>query len=335
MSCGAVVAWGGQAKCLVTGHEMVAELGVCRKHAESKSFCKAKRRQAVAAHDFTQYLPHIVAHRTDPHLLYCQRTSRVLMKDASAVQNHVKGRKYQLQLQKWGQSQGQAKARALTRPGRQRGEGGDHEEDDHEEDDDDDDDDDDRSDIDMEEMRAVTGHGDGDDGGQGAGGGQEADPEFELAEVERQVLAADDDDSDENPLFPGGSAAGVAAEKGSQPKRTAPGEGVISVLVKGDAAGAAADESEDVAFGAELGALLGKVPPKKRARLQGKVGRPAAAAAAMQGGSSGRRPNKKELRLARKKARLAQPGAEQEVKRKGSGERQGKKKRSRIVSVTE
>jgi len=59
-------------RCMTTGHEMLPQVELCQAHLGSKAYRKAVRRKALAAHNFEQYLPHIVAHKTDPYLLFCE-----------------------------------------------------------------------------------------------------------------------------------------------------------------------------------------------------------------------------------------------------------------------
>ena len=59
-------------KCTTTNHEMLPQLDLCKAHRENKAYRKALRRNQLASHDWERYLPHIVPHKTDPYLLYCE-----------------------------------------------------------------------------------------------------------------------------------------------------------------------------------------------------------------------------------------------------------------------
>jgi hypothetical protein len=83
-------------RCTTTNHEMLPELSLCTAHLESKSYKKAVRRKGLEVHDFKQYEPNIVPHRTDPYLLFCALTGKMLMKDPTAVANHVNKKSYKV-----------------------------------------------------------------------------------------------------------------------------------------------------------------------------------------------------------------------------------------------
>ena len=78
-------------KCTSTGHELLARLDVAQQYWTGSKYATAKAR---ATYDFTQHEPWIVAHKKDPHLLYCSLTRQPVCKLPKAVQGHVQGKRY-------------------------------------------------------------------------------------------------------------------------------------------------------------------------------------------------------------------------------------------------
>ena len=66
------------------------------KYLASDKLRKAKEWYSV---DYSQYLPHIVAHRSNPKQLYCQLTRSTLPKIPLKVAAHVNGKKYKRLMQ--------------------------------------------------------------------------------------------------------------------------------------------------------------------------------------------------------------------------------------------
>ena len=98
-------------KCLLTNHELLPVLETCKTYLTGKAYKKALRKREVDAFDFAQFEPHIIAHRTDPNLMYCVRTQVTLMRDKTAVQNYVKSRSYTVSVEHW--DKGNKKATTL------------------------------------------------------------------------------------------------------------------------------------------------------------------------------------------------------------------------------
>jgi len=123
-------------KCTLTDHELLPVLETCKVYLGGKAYKKAKRKRELAAFDFAQFEPHIIAHKTDPHLLFCVRTQVTLMRDVTAVQNYVKSRAYQVAVEHWkkGQAKGKVEIEKLEvgGAGRKKRKGADEEDDDDE-----------------------------------------------------------------------------------------------------------------------------------------------------------------------------------------------------------
>ena len=129
-------------KCALTDHELLPTLEMCTAYLSGKAYKRAKHKQQLDAFDFSQFEPHIVAHKTDPHLLLCVRTQKTLMRDVTAVQNYVKSRSYQVAVEHWakGQKKSAVEISKLEHGAkRKKSEADAQEEDDEGEDDDDDD----------------------------------------------------------------------------------------------------------------------------------------------------------------------------------------------------
>ena len=123
-------------KCTLTDHELLPVLETCKVYLGGKAYKKAKRKRELAAFDFAQFEPHIIAHKTDPHLLFCVRTQVTLMRDVTAVQNYAKSRAYQVAVEHWkkGQAKGKVEIEKLVvgGAGRKKRKGADEEADDDE-----------------------------------------------------------------------------------------------------------------------------------------------------------------------------------------------------------
>ena len=78
-------------KCSVTGHEMPPNVESVTSHLNGKKFKKA---QEWYTHDYTQYLPLIIEHRTDKTKLFCTLTRLQLNKIPAEIQKHVNGKKF-------------------------------------------------------------------------------------------------------------------------------------------------------------------------------------------------------------------------------------------------
>lgn len=127
-------------KCALTNHELLPSLEMCTAYLSGKAYKKARRKQELDAFDFAQFEPHIVAHKTDPHLLLCVRTQKTLMRDVTAVQNYVKTRGYQVAIEHWekGQAASSVDISKLEKGAkRKRSAAADEDDEDDEEDDDD------------------------------------------------------------------------------------------------------------------------------------------------------------------------------------------------------
>ena len=92
-------------KCALTDHELLPKLEMCTAYLSGKAYKRAKHKQQLDGFDFSQFEPHIVAHKTDPHLLLCVRTQKTLMRDVTAVQNYVKSRGYRVAVEHWAKGQ--------------------------------------------------------------------------------------------------------------------------------------------------------------------------------------------------------------------------------------
>ena len=78
-------------KCSMTGHEMPPNVDVVTSHLKGKKFQKA---QEWYTHDYTQYLPLIIEHRSDKTKLFCTLTRLQLNKIPAEIKKHVKGKKF-------------------------------------------------------------------------------------------------------------------------------------------------------------------------------------------------------------------------------------------------
>lgn len=81
----------GKVRCAVTGHEMPSKLEALEQHFNGKRYKNAKER---SQYDFAMHEPWIVAHKKNPHLLYCTLTKKPVTKQAKAVEGHINGKKY-------------------------------------------------------------------------------------------------------------------------------------------------------------------------------------------------------------------------------------------------
>ncbi|KAL1508040.1 hypothetical protein AB1Y20_007636 [Prymnesium parvum] len=82
----------GKIRCTTTGHEIPPRLALLEQHWDGRSY---RVKKAVKAYDFSQHEPWIVAHKKDPHLLWCTLTTQPLSRQPKTVAGHVSGRKFQ------------------------------------------------------------------------------------------------------------------------------------------------------------------------------------------------------------------------------------------------
>lgn len=78
-------------KCLVTNHEMPPDLSILQAHLQSKNFQKKKEWYQA---DYSQYLPYIVPHKSNPKLLYCTLSRTRINKIPEIVAKHVNGKRF-------------------------------------------------------------------------------------------------------------------------------------------------------------------------------------------------------------------------------------------------
>lgn len=79
-------------KCSITGHEMPPNVEIVQQYLNSKRFQKAVK---WYSHDFSQYLPHIVPHDSNPKLLTCKLTTLTLNRIPEEIEVHVNGKRFQ------------------------------------------------------------------------------------------------------------------------------------------------------------------------------------------------------------------------------------------------
>ncbi|CEM31370.1 unnamed protein product [Vitrella brassicaformis CCMP3155] len=82
----------GKIKCIITDHEMPLRRDVVDAHLKAKKYLAAKK--GWHQHDYTQYEPYIVPHKTNKSKLYCTLTGHSLNRNPDEVQREVNGRRY-------------------------------------------------------------------------------------------------------------------------------------------------------------------------------------------------------------------------------------------------
>jgi len=86
----------GKVKCVVSGHEMKADIKLIKEHLKGKRYRNGVRKNESSKHDFSQYEPYVTDHRSRPALLYCLLTKRNLPRDIQVVSKHVSGRRFRI-----------------------------------------------------------------------------------------------------------------------------------------------------------------------------------------------------------------------------------------------
>jgi hypothetical protein len=78
-------------KCSITGHEIPPSLDAVQAHINGKKFKKARE---WYTRDYSQYLPWVIEHKSDPTKLFCTVTRMVLNKIPTEVEKHVNGKRF-------------------------------------------------------------------------------------------------------------------------------------------------------------------------------------------------------------------------------------------------
>lgn len=90
-------------------------------YANGKAYRRAKVRKANETYDFAQHLPNIVPHpdRNENFFLLCKLTSTTLPRDATKIEGHVRGRKFQRRLKEEQRKQAERERLAQARKAKQ------------------------------------------------------------------------------------------------------------------------------------------------------------------------------------------------------------------------
>ncbi|TDH65960.1 hypothetical protein CCR75_001118 [Bremia lactucae] len=96
-------------RCLITGHEMKADVGIINEYIRGKRYQKARNLKL----SFAKYAPMFVDHpdESKPDMLWCNVTELAIIRDENCVKSHISGPKYQKQLPIW-ESEEAAKKKA-------------------------------------------------------------------------------------------------------------------------------------------------------------------------------------------------------------------------------
>jgi hypothetical protein len=78
-------------QCSLTKHEMKPNAKEVLHYVEGAKFKKALK---WYTHDYTQYQPDIMPHKTDPHKLFCTVTKQELNKIPEEVEKHINGKRF-------------------------------------------------------------------------------------------------------------------------------------------------------------------------------------------------------------------------------------------------
>ena len=77
--------------CNVTKHEMSARADIVQAHINGNKFKKAREWYNF---DFSIFLPHVVLHKHDIKLMFCNLTGQKLNKIPKQIQDHMKGKRF-------------------------------------------------------------------------------------------------------------------------------------------------------------------------------------------------------------------------------------------------